>query len=184
MLLDSGCAGVKAETQDQEPLLFISAFSPSPPAPPQAVISCSISWEVYKARLLACVSNKKENLQFPSSLLLSCYDSFLLLQLFLILLFDLWPRSDFPLRITAAFASSLSLGFNSCCIGRNFSKDQFLEPVQRFDNFFFFRVCSFLTLTGYQGISVSHSPWQGSLAGCILGLPHLLSQAPSSTVHK
>lgn len=183
MLLDSGCGGVKEETGDQEPLLFISAFSPSPPAPPQAVISCSVSWEVYKARLLACVSNKKENLEFPNSLLLSCYDSFLLLQPFLILLFDLWPCSGFPLRITAAFASFLSLSFNSYCIGRNFSKDQFLEPVQRFDNFFF-RVCSFLTLTGNQGISVSHSPWQGRLAGCILGLPHLPSQAPSSTVYK
>lgn len=71
------------------------------------------------------MSNKKENARSPGSLLLSRSVPFSFLQHFLILLFDLWLRSGFPLRITAAYASFLSLSFNSYCIGRNFSEDNF-----------------------------------------------------------
>lgn len=91
MLFISGQDEVPDETQVSESLLLISALPASQLLPPQAIISCSISWGVYSRNLGFVCPTKGKNLQSPSSFPLSCYVSFLLLQLFLILLFDLQP---------------------------------------------------------------------------------------------
>lgn len=69
------------ETQVSESLLLISALPASQLLPPQAIISCSISWGVYKAGTLGLCVQQKEKPTVPQlfhclAMFLSYYCSF------------------------------------------------------------------------------------------------------------